>query len=358
MNNINFFAPISLYRSANTTVCEQSSITDFMLLGKQYAPHQTAYRTLKQSASEAPTQDERTRAADAAKRYKSEHFPAATLSGLFARDKRSKATLIQHSGWICIDIDDHFYAKDSTGQKREYTQCLDDVPDKLRELPWVSYAAHSVGGVGYFALIPLAQMPLPDMSITDSHEWYFDCLAQEFSQMGITIDPACRDITRLRFCSYDPEPIVRRPPNQTECYCGVAGFESRNARNARLAEEARRLEMARRQAERAKNDKDYAYKNIDECCTKMERLGINLCESYEDWRSMGLSLASHFGDAGRDFFHRISRMSGKYNASNTDKFYASFLRTVSGSSQSGRSISILTAYKMFADANISFMSHH
>lgn len=357
MDYINYLAPISLYRSAHTTVCDNATLTDFMLLGKQYAPQQIAYRTLKASAAQETDPDQRKRIDDAAKRYKSENFPAATLSGLFDAHKRSKSTLIQHSGWMCIDIDDHFYSRDSSGAVREYTQSLEDVPAKLSKLPWVSYAAHSVGGVGYYALIPLAKMPIDGMSIIESHEWYFDCLVQEFAQMGVSIDPACRDVTRLRFCSYDPNPVVRRPPSQTQFYHGVAGFESRNERNARLAEESRRYAMAQRNASRAKSDQDWSLKNIDECCTKMERLGINLCESYDDWRSMGLSLAAHFGESGSSFFHRISRMSSKYNASNTDKFYASFLRTVSGSSSSGRSISILTAYKMFADAGISFMSN-
>ena len=173
--------------------------------------------------------------------------------------------------------------------------------------------------------------------------------------MGISIDPACRDVTRLRFCSYDPAPIVRRPPSDTETYHGIMGFESKQARKARLADEARHAELVRRSAERAMTDREWSFKNMEVLCEQMEQLHVNLCESYEDWRSMGCSLASHFGDEGRGFFHRISSMSGKYNASDTDRFYNSFIRTVSGSVKDGKNpITISTAYKMFAAAHINF----
>lgn len=100
-------------------------------------------------------------------------------------------TTIQHSGLICVDID----AKDNP-------DILDweILKQDLSVLPQIVYCALSVSGKGLFLVIPLRY---PEKHLQQFHQLQID-----FRKMGIMIDSACSDITRLRCLSYDEHPII------------------------------------------------------------------------------------------------------------------------------------------------------
>lgn len=256
-------------------------------------------------------------------------FPSATLSGCFA-PTRAKANLQRHSGFICIDIDDHYEWTDSDGNKLSCVQSLDGVDYILSQLPWVVYAAHSVGGKGFFALIPIG--PIDDVH---PHEWYFDCLKAEFERYHIVIDPACRDTTRLRILSWDEHPY-RNFANVVP-YTGTQAFVSRNERRRRAAEEERRMQeiLARRtryaNSPFAADDPQADWNHLCLCCDEVQRRNVNIANftnevEYVVWVRWGMALASEYGEAGRPLFHQLSAPSPKYNQSDTDKKYDGFLR--------------------------------
>lgn len=110
----------------------------------------------------------------------------ATISGVFA-PTRSADNLVKHSGLICIDID----RKDNL-HIGNFDTLIDDV---LRHLEQVAYASRSVSGNGYFLIIPL--------KYPNRHKQQFDALIRTFRDMGINIDRACGDVSRLRCQSYD-----------------------------------------------------------------------------------------------------------------------------------------------------------
>ena len=83
-------------------------------------------------------------------------LPGATFSGVFS-PKRGADHLTQHSGYICIDID----AQDNP-QFDHPSQML----ALLKTRPEVAYAALSIRGKGYYALIPLAHPELPLVALT------------------------------------------------------------------------------------------------------------------------------------------------------------------------------------------------
>lgn len=72
----------------------------------------------------------------------------------------------------------------------------------LATLPYVYYAGLSVSGRGLFAIIPIAAQDLTE------HKTYFHALEKEMQTLGLTIDKACKDVTRLRVVSYDPDPYI------------------------------------------------------------------------------------------------------------------------------------------------------
>lgn len=77
----------------------------------------------------------------------------------------------------------------------------EELRNKITSFPYVFYCAQSVGGKGYFALIEL------DGS-KDDFKPHFYAIEDDFNTMGIKIDNACKDMTRLRFVSYDEEPYT------------------------------------------------------------------------------------------------------------------------------------------------------
>lgn len=353
---------ISIYDASYDNKGRIITVSEFMNLGKSsdYNPKIIAYRTLKQSIRE----EENPLVIDSlnaqAKNIKSS-FPAATLSGLF-QPKRKRENLVQHSGLICVDIDDH-YEVTIDGKKVQHTQSLDHVPAILQQLPWVAYAGHSVGGVGYFALIPLGPIVTPMVTVPgasapgiqiigkhdtpppQSHEWYFECLEQEFLELGIVIDRACRDTTRLRFISYDPDPCVRNP--NCENYMGRGNFVSRNERIAQRQEAQRRYEKERARAQAHSNDPDFNYRLVCQLVAKAS--GRNLWPEYRDWYRAGAALALSFGEKGRELFHALSCSDSRYNHSETDKQYTACMRQ--GRTE-GQVADIRTLLNMFDAAGI------
>ncbi len=219
------------------------------------------------------------------------------------------------------------------------------VPSVLASLPYVLYAAHSVGGRGYFAIIPLAQI-----DETHSHAWYFEALQQEFLRLGIIIDPACRDTTRLRFVSYDTNPYRNA---LAVPFSGTAKFISRNERRRREEEEHRRAELLRRNAIINAADPDADFRHVQICVYKARQRGSIVVESDKDWYTAGMCLARSFGERGRAIFHDLSGTSAKYNVSDTDKQYDACMSAAGRSSVSGHGpISIRTLFQMFERDNI------
>lgn len=215
-------------------------------------------------------------------------LPQATISGVFS-PTRAKNNLSQHSGLICVDID----AKDNP-------DILDweTLKQDLSVLPQIAYCALSVSGKGLFLVIPLRY--------PEKHLQQFRQLQIDFQKMGIMIDSACSDITRLRCLSYDEHPIinenatlyegvyVERPKHKSFPTCFIYEGENTSA-------------------------------EVAVCCRKIQQCGIDITASYDDWLKVGCALAT-LGESGRSLFHICSRQNAKYNAAKTDKMFTDLLR--------------------------------
>lgn len=115
-------------------------------------------------------------------------LPGVTISGVFNGWRRTE-NLVEHSGFFCVDID------------RKENEAVTDWDDLKREIGKTAYfVACSASGYGLFAIYRY------NPSMYDIKE-VFTFVQQYFYSTGIVIDPACSDITRLRFVSYDPEAI-------------------------------------------------------------------------------------------------------------------------------------------------------
>jgi len=201
-------------------------------------------------------------------------LPALTPSGIFT--ERNKQAIKKHSGYLCIDLD----AGDNPGTD---WQTLRDNLAKIRN---VYFSALSASGKGVFALIPIAT--------PENHEQHFDSLKKDFWKFyNLKIDTACRDVTRLRGISDDPDAKLNMDAiPYTKTYIAP-----------------------RQKPLPARYDSDG---DLDKLIKKIIDTGIDITGDYADWLRIGTALANEKGEAGRSLYHQISQFYSGYTRRECD----------------------------------------
>lgn len=280
-----FDVKCSVYRSAKDRIgTGDMSIAEF-LLGERWK--EPVLRLREMVAEYGPLE------AKKHEDYKltKQQFPGATLSGLFSRRKGD--CLIQHTGFVAIDID----LGDNTSIGNFGT-----ILRTLRHRAEVAMYMRSCSGTGYFALIPLAY--------PEHHKEQFRALQKEYAAMGIVLDNACSDITRIRFASYDEHPYVNE---QAIPYMGVdLGSQTLAPRAAVYGGHV--------------DSMDSKVQAVETLVSKLEMHHIDITDSYNDWYRIGFALANLPNPIGRQMFHRVSAICKKYNPQECDKKFDTLQR--------------------------------
>lgn len=211
---------------------------------------------------------------------------AVTPSGEFTG--RGQAGLKNHSGIICIDVDD----KDNEALNEKVRALVGD--------PFVLAFHQSLGGLGYAIYFRIE--PTKHLDAYLAIEKY---LADTYH---LVADKACKDVTRLRFVSFDP--FLHKNPKE------VPVFKKYLKKDAQISTRVIHAHTS---------------KDMEFIISQIRSRRIDLTGSYHDWIQIGFALADHYGEAGRDYFHAISEMHPEYNAQTTDAKYDNFLKTNDGS---------------------------
>lgn len=271
---------VSIYRNVSDTEGELISIST-ILKGIKNG------RWKEQTEKLRSIQDEK-----AQKAYKNT-LPCFTPSGDFS--KRNNEALLKHSGFLFLDID----AKDNPIllQKDETAK----VRKQLIADRHTCFLFTSCRGLGLCA----------GMRIDGNrHEESFLFLEKYFKEKyGLVVDNSCKDVARLRFISYDPDLYLSE------------GAETVIVPESFLKESRRKNINTIPGA----NGKEH------EIMQKIISTGRLLSDdSYESWLQIGFALANTFGEAGREYFHALSRGSSKYDPVECDKKYGNCFRTNKG----------------------------
>lgn len=203
--------------------------------------------------------------------------PLVTISGSFS--ERKDAAIRKHSGFIAIDLDNV------------------DNPEATKQIisndPYVFAAFTSISGNGLCLLFRI------DGS---RHLDAFEGIAKYlYDSYQLIVDQSGKNVSRARFISYDP--------------------------GLMLNEKAVLFKKYLPKVKESKPPKVVFVKSdFDAIIKQLYDRGINLCEDYRDWVSIAYSLISEFGEQGRDYFHTLSSISSKYNASDTDRQFDSCLK--------------------------------
>ena len=266
-----FDTNIGYYSNVRDNVGTEISLRDFLFCNK-YKEQIEHIRSIK---------DE-----DVQKSLKKQ-LPLATISGTLAPIIHAD-NLVTHSNLLCIDID----KKDNMD-----VDWFDDLKYEWCNIPQILYAGHSIRGKGWFVIFHIAY--------PQKHEAQFEALQQDFFRVGLIIDETCKDVSRMRFISYDPEPYV----NEDATLYTKVWVEPKPTYHSSCTYSSKKMEQ------------------VERCCQEIARRGIDITADYNNWFRVGAALAS-LGEPGRSLYHLVSSQNEKYRASETDKKFDNLLRNV------------------------------
>ena len=206
-------------------------------------------------------------------------LPYVTISGLFK--ERNAESLTQHSGYIAIDIDG---LKD-LNHVREQICCDNNF-----------YAVFvSCGGAGLCAIAKIN----PKLHL-ESFNYLSKYLYEKYNI--IEVDEKCKDISRARFVSYDPDLYI----NNDAQIVSVKAYPKNNHKS-----------------------KSYVFvdSEFSDIIKNIVSKKIDVTNDYGDWVNIGFALAGKFGENGRDYFHALSELNPDYNQRKADEKYTHLLKT-------------------------------
>jgi len=195
-------------------------------------------------------------------------LPSVTISGLFA--ERKQDLIVQHSGFICIDID-----------------YFNDKSDLISD-PYTYALMKSSSGAGLACLVKIN--PLKH---TESFRWLQNYY---YTSFGIKVDSAPQNPASLRFVSYDPELFLNEKSKISKT----------------LLEKPKKTPSLP-----IVLPGDTVGEMIMECVS----LGHNIASDYDSYMKLGFALAEGFGEAGREWFYALCSVSEKYDSRHAEKQY-------------------------------------
>lgn len=211
-------------------------------------------------------------------------IPAAAASGTFKVRNSSPDNLEKHSGYLAIDID---HIGNISAVKEQLMQ------DSLFHALFISCSGRGICGL--VRINPKA------------HIESFNFMSEHmFLKYGLNIDEKCKDVSRLRFVSYDPDLYV----NQDSQIAPIKPTSKKERQSP----------------------KKYLYTDEDfqRILDDIKTAELDLTGNYQDWIYCGFSLVDKFGEEGRDPFHTISMFHPDYDPDKVDYKYDHLLKSKIG----------------------------
>ena len=214
-------------------------------------------------------------------------MPQAVIGGTCYPTRSAENTT--RNGLICVDVD----AGDNP-----LIHDWENLKGQLSIIPEIAYISLSFSANGLFLIIPLEN----PQKFTE----HFEQLEIDFSAMGLTIDHACSDVCRMRCMSYDTHPYINHA-----------------ARTYKRLYQPQQRPL--RQVHSSYNGEDDTLSKVAQLVQQITETNTNITSNYDEWIKAGQALSS-LGEEGREFYHAISAIDGRYKERETDNKFNSFLR--------------------------------
>lgn len=257
-------------------------------------------------------------------------LPGATISGTFT--KRAADHISQYNGLVCMDFDADANPTLTTGQMKNILTQLDEV----------AYVGLSAGGKGVFAIVPT--------NLTDPthHAAIVDILGAAFAALGLTYDRSCKDVSRLRFVSYDPDAWWNPAPvpfDATKILALKAAHEESRPPRPLVIRQTRSDSPPYGGGAGGGVKTDRTRERVEALISAVEHARHDVVDDYDDWLRIGFAIASEFGMGGKDYFLRISQFHHPTKR-NPEKKYDELLKN-------GKKVKIGTFFKILENKGFS-----
>lgn len=212
----------------------------------------------------------------------------------------------QYNNILCFDID----------EKDNADKTINEIREIVKSDKHTLYCSLSTSGKGLYGYF------IGNGNINDYVAQY-DAMIGYFRNKGINIDTSCRDITRVRFVSYDDneywntnaEPFT----DKTETYKSTNNTHHQN-NISNLCANKRRNKLFDEEKEYFLNAMDYIKQNH-----------LNLTENHEESKAVGAEIAYYFDVDGVEYYQTIRKQREGYDQYISLQKYYNICKWVSNS---------------------------
>lgn len=245
------------------------------------------------------------------KDVKKKSMPCATISGTFTQ--RSIAGIKKYNGLACMDFD----AKDNN-------KTAEEIKEMLSRFSEVYYAGLSIGGAGVYAIIKT------DNRAVEYHSKVIETIGETLKNANLFYDKSGKDVSRLRFISYDPQPYFNGNADVFKTALHVAP----------------KPKMQVVKTERTA-DANTTRKQVELLLDKIDSQFLDMTTDYQDWLTLGFAIANEFGHDGEDYFLRVSQHHPKFDPTDASRKYKNLVKE-------NRSVTIKSFFKICKDNNLTW----
>ena len=222
------------------------------------------------------------------KEFKMNNLIGVTMSALLG-ESRTTNNIIQYNNIMCVDVDEEdnkeLFAKHN----------IEEIKKAIFDLNFVYCVCSSCRGKGFYFIVPIPDSK--DIGV------YYTSMYYKLKKYGINIDKHCKDITRIRFGSYDENILIKRD-------CEIEVFEevSEEQINEKKAELERAKRIILKNKHQSHNEQiQYLQRTIDYLIKK----GFDTGKHWANWATIGKYLKT-MGTDGKRMFHQLSAVSSGY----------------------------------------------
>jgi predicted P-loop ATPase len=235
---------------------------------------------------------------------KNKLLPYVTISGTFSH--RANAGLEKHTGLICIDFDEK--------ENPDILKCR----EALEADPYTFACILSASGNGLAVIAKID--PEQHLKAFLGLERYY---AKKYD---LTADKACKDVSRPRYVSVDPDLFENRKSKLFKDYIKP---EPKKQAPVYIVSQS----------------------DVDQVICQLEQNNIDLTQGdYERYIKIGFGLSEEYGEGGREYFHRIVRLNPNYNENKVSKQFDKCLKG------RGSGVSLSTFYYYAKEAGCQLIS--
>ena len=253
--------------------------------------------------------------------YKAKAFDYITPSALCRR--RGSGGLISHSGWVVMDID-HLESEEKL--QRVKSLLIDD--DVLH--PTLIFRSPSGDGLKVWYRVPEERLEGRDEAyVTNVHKAWYEVIAERARLMyGIECDHTC-DMMRACYLCYDPDAYFDESTDNR-----LLITDNRVQMKDDLEVQKNSCLSSISVLQPIGHGTPCPYKEdwemVESLVRGIEQVGVDITGDYHQWMRIGFALASAFGEAGRGFYHRVSRFYVGYSNRDCNRQYDRCLKSGRG----------------------------